>query len=175
MNTLEPSDYLTFDRVFHVHRSDIYYVRKARHLEVVPVEGDIGLFEPVNPQAGVIVFADRRKRRFITEMQVYDLVRGALPFVDLGGGRYVPAANIREICEAPSGSREQGTEIWLHGRPYAICLMSQVPKDVMEARWEAAMAKLPDAPIPGGIAVRLPRDPQSLRERGKRPSQKLAA
>ncbi len=41
-------DYLNFDRIFHVHRSDIYYIRNARHLEVVPVEGDIGLFEPVN-------------------------------------------------------------------------------------------------------------------------------
>ncbi len=63
-------DYLNFDRVFHVHRSDIFYVRKARHLEVVPMEGDIGVFQPVDPEAGVIVFADRRKRRFITQMRL---------------------------------------------------------------------------------------------------------
>jgi hypothetical protein len=168
-------DYLNFDRIFHVHRSDIHYIRKARHLEVVPVEGDIGLFEPVNPHAGVIIFADARKRRFITEMQLYDLVRGSLPFVDLGGGRYVPAANIREICEAPPEASEQGTEIWLHGRPYAVCLMSEVPTQVMEARWEAAMARLPDAPIPGGIGVRLPRDTQPLRVQGHPALHKLAA
>ncbi len=168
-------DYLNFDRIFHVHRSDIYYIRNARHLEVVPVEGDIGLFEPVNPQAAVIIFADARKRRFITEMQVYDLVRGSLPFVDLGGGRYVPAANIREICEAPANAREQGTEIWLHGRPYAVCLMSEVPKTVMEQRWETAMARLPDAPIPGGISVRLPRETEPPRVRGNAARHKLAA
>lgn len=168
-------DYLNFDRVFHVHRSDIFYVRKARHLEVVPLEGDIGVFQPVDPEAGVIVFADRRKRRFITQMRLQEVVRGGLPFVDLGGGRYVPAANIREICEAPAEAREQGTEIWLHGRPFAVCLMSEVPAKVMEARWESAMARLPDAPIPGGVSVRAPRIAQPLNARGARTRPSLAA
>jgi hypothetical protein len=168
-------DYLNFDRIFHVHRSDITYIRKARHLEVVPVEGDISVFEPVDPHAAVIIFADARKRRFITEMTLHDLVRGSLPLVDLGGGRFVPAANIREICEAPANARERGTEIWLHGRPYAVCLMSEVPRTVMEQRWEAAMARLPDAPIPGGISVRLPRETQPLRVRGNAARHAVAA
>lgn len=168
-------DYLNFDRVFYVHRSDIFYVRKARHLEVVPVEGDIGLFQPVDPDAGVIIFADQRKRRFITAMRLQELVRGTLPFVDLGGGRYVPAANIREICDAPDEARDQGTEVWLHGQPFAVCLMSEVPAKVMEARWESAMARLPDAPIPGGISVRAPRKAQSLDACGRGTGQALAA
>ena len=168
-------DYLNFDRVFHVHRSDISFIRKVRHLEVVPVEGDIGVFEPVDPNAAVIIFADARKRRFITEMTLHDLVRGSLPLVDLGGGRFVPAANIREICKAPPNAHEQGTEIWLHGRPYAVCLMSDVPKRVMEQRWEAAMARLPDAPIPGGISVRLPRETAVIEARGRIMPRALAA
>lgn len=168
-------DYLNFDRIFYVHRRDIFYVRKARHVEVGPLDDNIEVFRPLSLDAGVVVFRDHRKRRFITEMRLDDLVSGGLPFVDLGAGRYVPAANIREIIEAPDGARHDGSEVWIEGQPYAVCLQSALPLRVLLARWETAMARLPDAPIPGGVSVRLPNARKQIVARGSRMPANLAA
>ena len=168
-------DYLNFDQIFYVHRRDIFYVRKARHVEVGPMDDNIEVFCPTSLDSGVVVFRDHRKRRFITEMRLEDLVQGRLPFVDLGGDRYVPAANIRELCEAPEDCGYDGSEVWIEGQPYAVCLRSDVPLEELQARWEGAMARLPDAPIPGGVSVRLPRPRKQTQARGRQVRQAQAA
>lgn len=139
-------DYLNFDRIFYVHRLDILYVRRVRVTEALGIDRDGPLsYQPDNLDGAVVVLrgADGRiGKQLVTEVAFDELIKGRMGFVDIGGNRFVPVANIAEIVEGePIEEDEPYSSIWLDGRPGQRVLVSKLSVDELEERREAAMHK----------------------------------
>jgi hypothetical protein len=131
--------YLRLNKYLKVDRLDILYVRKVRSVEALSLDADGPIVTPVDPEAAVIVFADRKCPRIITPIS-FRAVLSKMAFVDIGDNRYVPALNIDELCLSPKEyDAERFTEVWLQGQPWSQCMTSTLPKYQLEERLDKAM------------------------------------
>lgn len=135
-------DYLNFDKVFFVHRLDIHYVRRVRVSEALGLDRDGPVMRAENPEAAIVVLRGRhgqRGRQLVTEMSFVELLDGKMGFVDIGGNRFVPAANIREIAQGEEIENDEPfTQVWLEGRPQGTLLVSKLSVEELEERRDAA-------------------------------------
>lgn len=137
-------DYLNFDKIFYVHRLDILYVRRVRMTEALGIDRDGPLsYQPDNLDGAVVVLrgADGRiGKQLTTEVAFDELIKGRMGFVDIGGNRFVPVANIAEITEGePIEQDEPYSSVWLDGCPGQRLLVSKLSVDELEERREAAL------------------------------------
>lgn len=134
-------DYLNFDKIFFVHRLDIQYIRRVRVSESLGMDRDGPVAGADNPDAAVVVLRGRpgmKAKQLVTEMPFAELLDGKMGFVDIGGNRYVPAANIEQIAEGQEIENDEPyTEIWLEGRPHGSLMVSKLSIQELEERRDA--------------------------------------